>query len=35
MEGCINGRMHIEMTLMIGDRTDQYIAGSLVDTSER
>ena len=39
MEGCINGSMHIVMTLMIGDHTDQNIAGSLVvslvDTSKR
>ena len=27
-KGCTNGRMHIEMTFTIGDRTDQNIAGS-------
>ena len=33
--GCINGRMHIAMTLMTGNHADQNIAGSLVDTSKR
>ncbi len=35
MERYINSKMHIAMTLMIGDHTDQNIAGSLVDTSKR
>ena len=34
-KGVYTGRMHIAMTLTIGDHTDQNIAGRLIDTSKR